>query len=165
VMATEVHKRLRALRIPHVFDDYGPGHHLWPYWNRGLKQTLPAIMKRFHRGSKPPARITFKAAEPRYSAYGWTVKIKRPALEFSELSKATKRGFTLSGSGTATVTTPARYTPRTVYRVRVSGKQRLVRADKRGRLRIPFGLGVGNPMQQYTPGATTKVHRARVRIG
>jgi S-formylglutathione hydrolase FrmB len=165
VMATEVHKRLRALHIPHVFDDYGPGHHLWPYWNRGLKQTLPAIMKRFHRGSKPPARITFKAAEPSYSAYGWSVRIKRPALEFSELSDAGKRGFRLSGSGSATVTTPARYKPRTAYVVRIRGKQRLVRADRRGRLRIGIELGPGNRTQQYTAGARTKVFRAAVRIG
>ena len=30
----------------------------------GSSETLPAIMKRFHRGSKPPARVTFSAAEP-----------------------------------------------------------------------------------------------------
>jgi S-formylglutathione hydrolase FrmB len=164
VMATEVHKRLLDLHIPHVFDDYGPGHHLWAYWNRGLKQTLPAIMKRFHRGSKPPRRITFKAAEPSYSAYGWSVRIKRPALEFSTLSKATKRGFTLSGSGSATVTTPARYKPRTTYAVRVRGTKRIARADRRGHLRIAVPLGPGNPVQQYTTGSSTKVFTARVTI-
>ncbi len=165
IMATEVHKRLLALHIPHVFDDYGPGHHLWAYWNRGLEQTLPAIMKRFRRGSKPPARITFKAVEPSYSAYGWSVRIKRPALEFSELSNATKRGFTLSGSGTATVTTPARYKARATYTVRIRGRKRIARADRRGRLRITVPLGPGNTAQQYTPGASTKVLEARVRIG
>jgi S-formylglutathione hydrolase FrmB len=164
VMATEVHKRLLDLHIPHVFDDYGPGHHLWAYWNRGLKQTLPAIMKRFHRGSKPPRPITFKAAEPSYSAYGWSVRIKRPALEFSTLSKATKRGFTLSGSGSATVTTPARYKPRTTYTVRVRGTKRIARADRRGHLRIAVPLGPGNPVQQYTTGSSTKVFTARVTI-
>jgi S-formylglutathione hydrolase FrmB len=163
VMATEVHKRLRALHIPHVFDDYGPGHHLWPYWNRGLKQTLPAIMKRFHRGSKPPARITFKAAEPSYGAFGWRVRIKRPALEFSELSNATKRGFTLSGSGTATVTTPARYERGQAYSVRIRGKQLIVRAE-RGRLRIRVSLGPGNREQEYTAGAKTRLFSARVSI-
>jgi S-formylglutathione hydrolase FrmB len=164
VMATEVHKRLLDLHIPHVFDDYGPGHHLWGYWNRGLKQTLPAIMKRFREGSKPPARVTFTAAEPTYSAYGWTVKVKRPAMEFSRLIKAGRRGFTVSGSGTATVTTPARYKPHAAYGIQLPGKHRLVRADGRGRLRIAVPLSPGNPAQQYTPGATTLVFRARVRI-
>ena len=164
VMATEVHKRLLDLHIPHVFDDYGPGHHLWGYWNRGLQQTLPAIMKRFREGSKPPARVTFTAAEPTYSAYGWTVKVKRPAMEFSRLIKAGRRGFTVSGSGTATVTTPARYKPHAAYGIQLPGKHRLVRADGRGRLRIAVPLSPGNPAQQYTPGATTLVFRARVRI-
>ena len=27
-----LHQRLRALRIRHVWDDYGPGTHDWPYW-------------------------------------------------------------------------------------------------------------------------------------
>jgi S-formylglutathione hydrolase FrmB len=164
VMATEVHKRLLDLHIPHVFDDYGPGHHLWAYWNRGLEQTMPAIMKRFRDGSKPPARVTFTAAEPTYSAYGWTVKVKRPAMEFSRLIKADRRGFTVSGSGTATVTTPARYKPHAAYGIQLPGKHRVVRADGRGRLRIAVPLSPGNPAQQYTPGATTLVFRARVRI-
>ena len=29
-----LHGRLGALGIPHVWDDYGPGGHLWPYWRR-----------------------------------------------------------------------------------------------------------------------------------
>ncbi|MEA2418423.1 MAG: hypothetical protein QOE60_629, partial [Thermoleophilaceae bacterium] len=121
-MAAGLDARLDQLGIPHVYDDYGPGHHLWAYWNRGLKQTLPAIMTRFHRGSKPPARVTFRAVEPSYSVYGWSVNVKRPALEFSRLAKADRHGFTLSGSGSATVTTPARYAPRHLYSVTVRGK-------------------------------------------
>ena len=164
-MAASLHERLRKLGIPHTYDDYGPGHHLWPYWNRGLKQTLPAIMKRFHKGSKPPARVTFTAAEPTYSAYGWSVKVKRPAMEFSRLAKADRRGFTLSGSGTATVTTPALYAPRHTYAITIRGKTRQLNASRRGRLRIAVPLGVGNPAQQFTAGATTKVFRASVKIG
>ena len=87
-MAKNLHQRLLKLEIPHVFDDYGPGHHLWPYWNRDLKETLPAIMARFRKGSRPPARVTFTAVEPRYAVYGWSVSVKRPALEFSRLAKA-----------------------------------------------------------------------------
>jgi S-formylglutathione hydrolase FrmB len=164
VMATEVHKRLLDLHIPHVFDDYGPGHHLWAYWNRGLKQTLPAIMKRFHQGSKPPGRVTFTAAEPTYSVYGWSVKVKRPAMEFSRLAKAGRRGFTLSGSGSATVTTPALYAPRHTYAVTIRGKTLRLKATRRGRLRIAVPLGRGNTAQQFTSGATTRVFRASVKI-
>lgn len=163
-MAAGLHERLRQLKIPHTYDNYGPGYHLWAYWNRGLKQTLPAIMKRFHRGSKPPARVTFTAAEPSYSAYGWSVRIKRPAMEFSRLAKATRRGFTLSGSGSATVITPAVYAPRHAYSVTIRGKTRRLQSSRRGRLRIAVPLGRGNTAQQFTPGATTRVFRASVRI-
>jgi S-formylglutathione hydrolase FrmB len=163
-MATNVHNRLDELGIPHVFDSYGPGQHLWPYWNRGLSQTLPALMKRFRRGSKPPARITFRAAEPSWSVYGWSVRVRRPAMEFSQLAGAGRRGFTLSGSGSATVTTPSVYRRGRAYRVTVRGKARSVRANRRGRLRVAVPLGPGNPMQQFTAGARTRVFKARVTI-
>jgi diacylglycerol O-acyltransferase / trehalose O-mycolyltransferase len=39
-----LHERLRALRIRHVWDDYGPGTHDWPYWRRDLRETLPALI-------------------------------------------------------------------------------------------------------------------------
>jgi S-formylglutathione hydrolase FrmB len=146
-MAKKLHQRLLQLKIRHVFDDYGLGQHRWPYWNRGLKETLPAIMARFHKGSRPPARVTFKAAEPRYSVYGWSVAFDRPALEFSVLADAGRTGFTLSGSGAATVTTAPLYAPRHVYSVveRVSGSthRHAERANARGRLRIAVPLGNG----------------------
>jgi pimeloyl-ACP methyl ester carboxylesterase len=168
-MAKNLHRRLVALHIPHVFDDYGPGQHLWPYWNRDLSETLPAIMARFRKGSRPPARITFKAAEPQYSAYGWNVSVRRPAVEFSELSGASRAGFSLSGSGSATVVTPAAFKPRGRYVITIKksgGKPESyhVIANRRGRLHIVVPLGKGNPAQQYTPGTTTKVFTTRVRI-
>jgi S-formylglutathione hydrolase FrmB len=162
--AFTLHQRLRELGIPHLFEDYGSGHHLWAYWNRGLRQTLPAIMDRFRRGTRPPVRVTFKAAEPSYAAYGWRVRVRRPALEFSRLANAGRRGFSLSGSGSATITTPARYKPGRPYGIRIRGKQRTLRADARGRLRIAVPLGPGNPVQQFAPGARTRVFTTRVKI-
>jgi S-formylglutathione hydrolase FrmB len=162
--AFTLHRRLRELRIPHVFEDYGPGHHLWAYWNRGLRQTLPAIMARFRAGARPPGRITFTAAEPRYSVYGWSVSLRRPAMEFSRLAKAGRRGFTLSGSGSATVTTAPLFGARQAVRVVVGRRAQARRADRRGRLRVRVVLGPGNAVQQYTPGATTRVFTKRVRI-
>jgi hypothetical protein len=92
------------------------------------------------------------------------VSVRRRALEFSTLSNARKRGFTLSGSGSATVTTAARYVPRAPYIVRVRGHGHVQHADRRGRLRIAVPLGPGNRAQQYTPGATTRVFKTRVTI-
>ena len=40
-----MHERLRALGIRHVWDDYGPGTHAWPYWRRDLRETLPDLMR------------------------------------------------------------------------------------------------------------------------
>jgi diacylglycerol O-acyltransferase/trehalose O-mycolyltransferase len=40
-----LHQRLRALGIRHVFDDYGPGTHDWPYWRRDLRETLPDLVR------------------------------------------------------------------------------------------------------------------------
>ena len=38
-----LHRRLQALGIRHVWDDYGPGTHDWPYWRRDLRETLPGL--------------------------------------------------------------------------------------------------------------------------
>jgi diacylglycerol O-acyltransferase/trehalose O-mycolyltransferase len=40
-----LHARLRALGIRHVWDDYGPGTHDWPYWRRDLRETLPDLQR------------------------------------------------------------------------------------------------------------------------
>ena len=42
VLSTLFHDRLRSLGIPSSFDDYGPGTHAWPYWNRDLRQSIGA---------------------------------------------------------------------------------------------------------------------------
>jgi S-formylglutathione hydrolase FrmB len=44
-----LHNRLKALRIPHLFVDYGPGAHRWEYWQDDLRATLPAMMAHFSR--------------------------------------------------------------------------------------------------------------------
>jgi diacylglycerol O-acyltransferase/trehalose O-mycolyltransferase len=40
-----LHARLQALGIRHVWDDYGPGTHDWPYWRRDLRETLPDLVR------------------------------------------------------------------------------------------------------------------------
>jgi S-formylglutathione hydrolase FrmB len=44
-----LHARLRALGIRHVWDDYGPGTHDWPYWRRDLRETLPDLLRALAR--------------------------------------------------------------------------------------------------------------------
>jgi diacylglycerol O-acyltransferase / trehalose O-mycolyltransferase len=40
-----LHARLQALGIRHLWEDYGPGTHDWPYWRRDLRETLPDLTR------------------------------------------------------------------------------------------------------------------------
>jgi diacylglycerol O-acyltransferase / trehalose O-mycolyltransferase len=44
-----LHARLKALGIRHVWDDYAPGTHDWPYWRRDLRETLPDLERALAR--------------------------------------------------------------------------------------------------------------------
>ena len=167
------HRRLGELGIAHVFQDYGPGFHRWPYWSRALRQTLPGILARFKKPRPPRSPLTYRSIEPAYSVWGFDVAVQRKALEFSSLRIAGRRGFSLSGSGSASVATPAVYRPGATYRVVAtsaqSGTRRLDLRARRGRLRIPVRLGPSNATQeQFTadgrPTAATRVFTTTVKI-
>lgn len=167
-----MHERLAELGLPHIWDDYGAGGHTWFYWQRGLRRLLPDLIRTFADPPPPASPFSFRAIEPRYGVYGWEVEIDRPALEFSELRDADRRGFTLSGSGTAIVTTAPLYTPGERLDVRLTSgsgiERRRLLADEDRRLRIRVPLGPGNPYQQYSPlaaaGGGTVVRTARVTV-
>jgi S-formylglutathione hydrolase FrmB len=156
-MNVNVHNRLDQLRIPHVWDDHGPGAHTFAYWARDLRETVPWLMRRFANPVPAPRRVTYTSIEPSYAVYGWRVALRRPRVEFSTLSRAGRQGFAFSGSGHATVTTPARYRPRVRYRVRIlrggSKVRRRITADRGGHLRIALPGQAG----------TAKVRIARAR--
>jgi len=165
----DVDAKLTALGIPHFFQDYGPGDHSWPYWQRDLAQTLPQIEATFAHPPAPPAKVAFTAAEPTYGVYGWTVQINRQAREFSTLSGAGTNGFSLSGSGIATVTTPARFRPGSphILTIIASGGRRttkLVRAGRNGRIVVALVLGPSNTQDEYLPGSTTALYTSTVAI-
>jgi diacylglycerol O-acyltransferase / trehalose O-mycolyltransferase len=46
-MSVAFHQRLAALGIPHIWNDYGPGTHSWPYWQRDLAEAMPSMMRSF----------------------------------------------------------------------------------------------------------------------
>ena len=148
---------LNNLGIPSTDQDYGPGNHGWPYWSRDLKLTLPTLMATLAHPPAAPAEVTYTSIEPKYSAFGWTVSLKRTVTEFSTLMEASPHGFTLSGTGTATVTTPADYIPGATYGVTTAGEagsatSRVVAAAD-GRLTLPVPLGPDNTYQEFTPQA------------
>jgi S-formylglutathione hydrolase FrmB len=46
-MSLSFHERLLSLGIPHIWNDYGPGTHTWPYWQRDLSEAMPSVMSTF----------------------------------------------------------------------------------------------------------------------
>jgi S-formylglutathione hydrolase FrmB len=152
-----MHRQLVANGVPHLWDDYGPGVHNNYYWKRGLRQLMPQLKKVFAAAPAPPSRFTYRSIEPRYAVYGWAVAIDRKALEFSELGDVSPSGFTVRGSGKATVATPAAWAPGQKVRLNLrAGDRRLrktVTAGSDCRLRIALTLGPANPFQQYTAAA------------
>jgi S-formylglutathione hydrolase FrmB len=136
------HQRLVQLRIPSVLDDYVFGTHTFPYWARDLRWYLPALMRTFADPSPDPAVVSYAAIERNWTQWGWSVSMKRPsAWEFSRLSGADAGGFTLRGSGKATVTTPPFYRSGAAAEVTLAGSRTVkVRVDSAGRLTITFPL-------------------------
>ncbi|MCL4292211.1 MAG: esterase family protein [Acidimicrobiia bacterium] len=162
-------ERLDALGIPYTFGDYGPGHHTWAYFRRSLASDLPGIMAAFHRGPSVGPTFRYAGIEPSYEIAGWRVAIERTATELGVLDASAAR-FAVSGSGTATVRTPAGYRRPGTYLARVTSRgvttTRRVRAGTDGRIGMTVTLGPPNPHQQYTPEAehTSRVFTTTVEV-
>jgi S-formylglutathione hydrolase FrmB len=141
-------KRLNELSIPAYFDAYGNGTHTWPYWTRDLRESIGKIAADFANPAPNPAQFTYTSADDRYAVYGWDVAMHRSAREFSSLTGVTCRGFTLSGSGSATVSTARCYKRGARYRVtmsgpRANGSANLVATQSRRLvLTVPLGRAV-----------------------
>jgi S-formylglutathione hydrolase FrmB len=51
-------ERLRQLGIPVRFDNYGPGTHDWPYWQRELHRSMPLLLAALQRPAAAPTSPT-----------------------------------------------------------------------------------------------------------
>jgi hypothetical protein len=92
----------------------------------------------------------------------------RAVEEFSTLKDASATGFTLEGSGNATVVTPARFVPRRRYTIAIGSRAQRERADRHGSLTIQVPLGPSDTTQEYPldgPPLGTTVHTTHVAIG
>lgn len=116
-MSQELDAELRLLGLPHEFKVLGNGGHGWPNALTQAKLHFPQIMAAFANPAPAPEQITYASIDPAFSVFGWTVRIDRPAREFGILEQASKSRFALLGSGAATVTTPASYTPGRTYAI------------------------------------------------
>ena len=177
-MSVSFHERLVALDIDHVWDDYGAGTHSYPYWIDGLSKAVPVFMDAFGEHRSDPTAFSYRSIEPAYDVFGWRVALDRPVVEFSELA-TNATGLVLRGSGSATVTTAPAFVPNQPYDVQLtrsdgSRENRVVRADRSGRLTLDVPLGAANVVQQMflptheSPLTTvyeTQVSIARARVG
>jgi S-formylglutathione hydrolase FrmB len=162
-------RRLDALHIrPAVYDAYGNGTHTWPYWARDLRQSIGPLMGDFARRTRNPSRFTYQTDAGRYSVYGWSVSMHRGATEFSTLSANARRGFAITGSGTATVITPPMLRPNAAYTVHIGRGRETLTTDASGRLHITVPLGRADTIQEYSlggppvPSPGTDLHTTRV---
>ncbi len=109
-----LHQRLRALGIAHVWDDYGPGAHTWPYWQRDLRQTLPSTARRLPpqpRSARPLHLPGDRPAVPDLRLAGGG---EAPGARVQHAAQPGPAGASASrGSGTARVVTARLFRPRT----------------------------------------------------
>jgi S-formylglutathione hydrolase FrmB len=143
VAMVRMHERLDELAIPHVWDDYGPGAHEWPYWADDLAATLPGVMAVASSTVGAPGPVTQLSYEPTFEAWGWRVALDRPCLEPARLS-IEPDGFAITGSGHGIVTTPPTFTPGSTVRLHPARGAWDVDADHEGRVHVAVDLGPAN---------------------
>lgn len=142
---TRMHLNLTAAGIPHVWEE-GPGTHTWPYWERSLRRALPEFQRIFDGDVATPAQVNVRLPDNRFSAWGWTVEFPaaRP-VAWTTLANADATGFTLSGTGAATVKTPGVFPAGKRYKA--NGVEVTAAAD--GSLTIPVDLGTGSTVAVF----------------
>lgn len=142
---------LARARVVHRSDLYGCGIHdfvTYRYFMRDLRAFLPQMRAAF--GGPPPAAFDYRAADAAFEVWGWRFEADpRRASEFLDVTAASRRGVTLSGSGIEAVRSAPYFGP--TERIRLRGAlERAVRSDRDGRISFHVDLGPPHPNQQYT---------------
>ena len=143
-------QRAQLEGVPVHLHDYGAGTHTWPYWARDLREYVGPMMQTFANPPAAPAATSYQSIDKSWSQWGWSVSVQRSAAQqFSSLTNGWPGGFTLSGTGTAGVVTPAFYAPGAVERVTVStptgATTTAATADGNGQLHVTVPLGPDVP--------------------
>lgn len=155
-----VQERLGQFKIPFTLRKYAGAAHTWDTAKRGftdwLTTALPLLNDPARQTQAPPATFSYSTIDTTYQVYGWSVEIKRKALEFSALEVTSPQAFSVIGSGAATVLTPPLTYANAVYKATMSGGAHngattiYLRTDASGRAVIPVALGPENAAQQFT---------------
>lgn len=90
-----------------------PGIHEDAYWNPWLREQevaqYAALRHAEGGGDPPPAprQFSYASAAKRFDVWGWSVRVRRPVVEFLRLTDVSCRGFTVRGTGVVQVRVPA----------------------------------------------------------
>jgi len=135
------HQHLMQEDVPSDYRDYTYGTHTWAYWTRDLQDYVGPMMRDFAH-PPTPAATTYTSIDKQWKQWGWSVSFDRSAAqEWSELSYGSSTGFTLTGSGRATVTTARLYVPGAHVTVTGAGPAQALTVGRDGRLRVTVPLG------------------------
>lgn len=138
------YQHLQEAGISSHYTDYVFGTHTFPYWAQDLREFIVPLMDEFARPQPAPARVTYRSTDPTWTQWGWTVaNHRRQAQAFTDLANADATGFTLTGSGTAAVTTPAFYVPGSSHAVTIGAAHGVAVADAGGRLHLSVPMTSG----------------------
>jgi hypothetical protein len=130
------------------------------YAERDLHQFWPVMTSAFG-ATGLPSTFDYRAIDRDFKVRGWTFHADRNrATEFLEVRGASRRGVSLTGSGTETVVTPGFFEPG--RRVAVSGAlPRVAVAGRRGRLTLRVDLGAPHADDQFSPAAARETFTTR----
>jgi S-formylglutathione hydrolase FrmB len=106
-MNVDMQADFTAAGVPNTFAIH-QGNHSDVYrnaWFRGLEQY---IYEHTQQPDPVPNDFSYRTISTRFSIWGWSFAGHRATTEFLDLSNASCAGLTLSGSGTWTVSPPAR---------------------------------------------------------
>jgi len=67
----DLHQRLIALHVPHLWKDYGLGCHTVPNFEREIADSLPVLATAFAHPQPAPASFSYMSIEPHFNIWGW----------------------------------------------------------------------------------------------
>ena len=146
---------LTEVGIRHGYHYYGGGTHIFPYWARDLREYVGPLMKRFRHPPRRPRSVDYLSIDGSWTQWGWQIDVARPTAAFSALSAASRKGFSLSGTGVATVETPGVY--RRGSRVRVVQQGSAGQSDDEATVDAGGHLQIQVPLSDDTTPGTTRV--------
>jgi S-formylglutathione hydrolase FrmB len=139
----EMAAALAGAGITATVEDYGPGVHTWPYWQRDLHDALPLMMDTFAHPPAPPLPWSYRTIDRHFNVWGYRFGRAGGAPGWTELQDVSRAGLTVDGMGGLfiLVTAPL-YRPSTPYALTIDDvrQPRTVRADATGRLSLALTL-------------------------